>query len=1009
MARLTRILLGDKGIALLVVAGVFIVFALTAAPVSIYKPSDQLLKEYLNSPPWNLAVYPPDHPVGASSYGSFIHTTEPVSTERLVRDLNSNLQEALTSSSLRESKLYIASTAGVFRIPAGGRLPQPVIIVVFYYKSPLINGTYLYTAYSGTMNSKGILGYAGLRDAGTIDFSKEKYRVFSDLTSEYCVVGGLGEVVSILQNPGKPMETKGEFSGHIGEEGGMQELQSSCTSNPFTVLVYTDNPSMLENIAGHLDRAWIGLEAYDPGSWGATRYVLLVKYDFSSIKLNPVSPNSVKNTLSSIASRYNAHVSPGVWSAILDYSSIVQSFQMATAVVFLIFVLGVFIVVPATSSAMTTGIRRVLYLLRIRGLKHKVLRRSLLYASLIAVGAGLILGYLAVTGLIYLWIPGYFSLAVDSVILDKFTFISVIVSGLIAGLLYWRSFTRSLRLEKLEYSPAGEPRERGARLAWLLLALSLYHIARGFLGWSAIRELQYSSGYSMLVLVVLVILGIIELLTTVFTPVMLSYSISVLVMKYLDILVSAVSASRRFLGELVNIASGVGRLITPALVGLSTILVFSLTILHPALSLAPMVNSAALHAAEYDLGADYVVVKSLALNWNTSLAGIAKNATEECPTCGFLVVLNYRPLPFTDILLSRRGEAGFNTLYPQTFIVAVNPSVLKSIAYGVDRANTASGRTLGDILDDLSVNMTSILVTPAQSQYSFHRAVKELSSSGGVISTDLCVQSDINLSSRACREIRITDVTRGMPGQGLLDTGSSLLTGPWMLGFIDQWTSKQGPVNLSNLPFSIPNIEGGSGVYLIVLSDKPVKQELPGATILSASIENITGSKDYRLWKESAMVGLGAPSLEATGLILVGLLLLLTGLLAYVSMRNVDRIYRLLRLRGINRRMTLMTLFLPWLSIILVISLIGILSGLGITMIYRMSMQPGGEYMGSMGGLSRSISGVKISLGDGYIDWTSTLTPIPLEALLILVVSIIPLAYFARIVRGSPVQSMREV
>ncbi len=1009
MARLTRILLGDKGIALLVVAGLFIVFALTAAPVSIYKPSDQLLKEYLDSPPWNLAVYPQDHPVGASSYGSFIHTTEPVSTERLVKNLNSNLQEALSSNSLRESKLYIASTAGIFRIPAGGRLPQPVIIVVFYYKSPLINGTYLYTAYSKTVNSTGILGYAGLRNTRTIDLSKQNFRVFSDLTSEYCIVGGLGEVVGILQNPGKPMESKGEFSGLISEEGGMQELQYTCTSNPFTILVYTDNPGILENISEHLDRAWIGLEAYDPGSWGATRYVLLVKYDFSSIKLNPVSPNTIKNTLSSIASRYNAHVSPGVWSAILDYSSIVQSFQMATAVVFLIFVLGVFIVVPATSSAMTTGIRRVLYLLRIRGLKHKVLRRSLLYASLIAVGAGLILGYIAVTGLIYLWIPGYFNLAVDSVILDKFTFISVIVSGLIAGLLYWRSFTRSLRLEKLEYSPIGEPRERGARLAWLLLALSLYHIARGFLGWSAIRELQYSSGYSMLILVVLVILGIIELLTTVFTPVMLSYSISVLVMKYLDILVSAVSASRRFLGELVNIASGVGRLITPALVGLSTILVFSLTILHPALSLAPMVNSAALHAAEYDSGADYVIVKSLVLGWNTSLTSILRNATEECPTCGFLVVLNNRPLPFTDIQLSHRGEASYNTLYPQTFIVAVNPSVIRGIAYGVDRANTGSGRTFGEILDGLSDNTTSVLVTPVQSQYSFHRAVKELSSSGGVISTNLCLQSEINLSSRVCMNIRITDVTRGMPGQGLLDTGTALLTGPWMLGFIDQWIIRQGAVNLSNIPFSIPNIGGGSGVYLIVLSDKPVKQRLPGATVISASLENITGSKDYRLWKESAMVGLGAPSLEATGLILVGLLLLLTGLLAYVSMKNVDRIYRLLRLRGINRRMTLMTLFLPWLSIILVISLIGILSGLGITMIYRMSMQPGGEFMGSLGGLGRSISGVKISLGDGYIDWTSTLVPIPLEVLLILVVSVIPLAYFARIVRGSPVQSMREV
>jgi hypothetical protein len=1009
MAGLTRVLLGDKGIALLIVAGIFIVFALTAAPVSIYKPSDQLLKKYLNTPQWNLAVYPPDHSVGVSSYGYFIHAAEPEDPGKLVRELNSNLEKALSSKSLEESNLYIASAAGVLRIPASKGFPQPVIIVVFYYKSPIINGTYLYSHYVGRPGSVHTFGSAGLGAQWIADLSQRKYRVFNDLTSEYCAVGGLRSIVGILETSAKPEGSMEKASGVLGREGGLEALESNCASSPFTILFYTDNSTALENLVKQLDHIISGLEAYSPGSWGAARYVLLVKYDFSKVKLNPVSPNSVKNTVGSIASKYNAHVYPGVWNSILDYSNIVNSFQVATAVVFLIFVLGVFIVIPATSKAMTTGIRHILYLLRIRGLRHKVLRRSLLYASLIAVGAGLLMGYLGVTGIIYLWIPGYFELAVNSVILDKFTFTTVVISGVIAGLLYWRSFTRSLKLEKLEASHTGEHVERGARLAWILLALSLYHIARGFLGWSAIRELEYSSGFSMLIFVILVVLGIIELLTTLFTPVMLSYSISVLVMKYLDILVSAVSASRRFLGELANIASGVGRLVTPALVGLSTILVFSLTILHPALSLTPMVESAAFHAAEYDTGAPYVIVKSLPSSWNTSLTSIVENAARECPSCGFLIVAKTRPLPFTYIQLSSNSGRDYDISYTQTFIIAVNPSTIRNVAYGMNRANTGTGREFGEVLKDIYDNKTSILITPSQSKYSFNKAVERLSASGGAISSDICIRSEVNLSNSLCRKIRITDVSMGMPGQGLLDTGTSLLTGPWMLDFIDQWVKTRRLVNFSNTPFTVPEIGGGSGLYLVVLSDKPIKQVFPGPTLLSTSLRNITSSSEYKLWRDSVLVGLGAPSLEATGLILVGLLLLLTGLLAYVSMKNVDRIYRLLRLRGINRRMTLMTLFLPWLSIILVISLIGVFSGLGITMIYRMSMQPGGEFIGSIGGLSRSIEGVRIGIGDGYIDWASTLKPVPLEALLILIVSLIPLAYFAKIVRGSPVQSMREV
>ncbi|MEB3755481.1 MAG: hypothetical protein GSR79_01275, partial [Desulfurococcales archaeon] len=730
----------------------------------------------------------------------------------------------------------------------------------------------------------------------------------------------------------------------------------------------------------------------------------------------PVSPNKIKEQITYIAKTLNAHASSQLWNSITNYGFIIQSFQLTTTVIFIVFILGIFIVIPSTSNAMTSGLRRILYLLRTRGVKHKVLKRNLLYASIITIIIGLIAGYIGVLAIIYTWIPEFSSLAVNSVILDKITLTAIIGSSLIATLLYWRSFTRNLKLEKITEEPS-KTKERGAKLAWILLGLSLYHIGRGFLGWSALQELQYTSGGSILLTIILIILGVLEYVTTIFTPVMISYSISVLVMKYLDILILAISGSRRILGEMVSIASGVGRLVTPSLVGLSTILVFSLAVIHPALSLSSMVNSSANNAAEFDIGAPYTYVVPISLTNGEGLNKIVQNFTHKCPDCGLLLLISSGSIPFTYMDTGRIVSERLNIPYAWNIIIAVNPSTITKIDYHGDYRVTATGKTINQDFISLESGKKSFIVLQNSMTYDFYMSKKALKREGGSITSSICLKYAFNKNIQKCVSHSINDITLGIPGKGVLPSYSTyLVTGPWMIELIDNWLDQLN--NSTNMTIhgnpTIPATNFNSGVghimtSLIILSEHPLSNSIVKMSIEKTSITNITNSTTFKLWKRSIGVGLGAPSFKTTGAILIGLLLLLTMLLSYVSVRDVDRIYRLLRLRGINKRMTLTTLLIPWLAIILVIGSVGIFSGIGVSLIYRMSLQPGAAFMGTMGDMYQSIAGVRITISDGYVDSTSVLTPIPWEILLMALLLVIPLLYFYKITKGSPIQSMREV
>jgi hypothetical protein len=331
----------------------------------------------------------------------------------------------------------------------------------------------------------------------------------------------------------------------------------------------------------------------------------------------------------------------------------------------------------------------------------------------------------------------------------------------------------------------------------------------------------------------------------------------------------------------------------------------------------------------------------------------------------------------------------------------VNPRTLSNILYQTNRAQSANGNSISKDLSLLDKGNNSIIALTAYQTYTFRTAKEVFKGSGQPIRSNLCVGG---VGGTVCANYNVTDVWLGMPGRGILSDRLYLITGPWFVKMMDHWLEESGSHTRSS---PVPTMFNG---YIILFSKHKLEdKQLLNQTTFSISIYNITGSKQYNLWKKSLLVGVGSSSLKVTGINLVGLLLLLTGLLSYVSMKDVDKIYRLLRLRGINRRMTLTTLFIPWLSITIVIGIIGILSGIGISMIYRMSLSTRDEILGSIAGLSRDINGVIIRAGDGYIDWTTIFSPLPWEVLLIFVVILIPILYFYRVTRGSPIQTMREV
>ncbi len=1000
MASITKLVIGDKGVSLLVIVGLFIVLSLTLAPLSVYKPSDRLLKEYLESAPWNIAVLPPDfHGIGPGGSGGFILTPPKASTNPFY-DLSQNAEEMILHIEQLAGKNVSLYCSG-FIVPVelhGGEGNYTINLVV--YRSPLVNDTLVYSLNRGLILKLENTLEGEKLHVHPLKLGSNTSGCLRDLYKEYAYTLNYNELVRVIElskqqisHTETVMHEESYYSGTV--EKGLQEMSGDAA---LFVPV-----SLLDKVVRQLEQR----DASFYMSWegGVPRYVILVKYDFSKIRFNPASPRSIEDTVKGIAASLHGYLPRNIVLLIYKYSDVLEAFRISTVVVFLVFVMGLFVVIPATAGAMTGGLKRILYLLRLRGVRYRVLKRSLLKATFIAVTVGLVAGLAGVAMVVALWMPEFRDMAFHDIFEDYFTVGAIIVSGTVAGILYWRRFVKHVGIEKLGWEWGGEAKTR-SRVAWILLVLSLYHIARGYIGWSAIATLSSApSNISMLVMIILILLSIIEFLTTIFTPVMLAYSISVIIMNNIDYLVRIVSSSKRILGDIAVVASGIGKLVTPSLVGLSTILVFSLAVLYPSLSTGFMASNAAENAAHVDIGAPYVFLGYYNGHVsNHTLRDLATNITSQCRgECG--VLFHVRGGNGGPVTLTTAEDT--DVFVGNDIVIIADPDSYYRSTYHPGETRVIGG-SYSDAVKSLEKPGNAVLVSSWDS-YTWGKARKAYNEKGYIAKGKAYVRIQV-ISPNGVpayvigseKEYTVSYMVQVVPGKGLGSMGTPLLlVGPWMIELVDEGISKYASIlNSTTTPVQ---------VEVAVMSREPFNITVTGLTGSYIVTDNVTSSEGYALWEKSVKLGLGTPSLEFTGIMLVSLLIILTALLSYVSVKDVDRVYRLLRLRGINRRMTFMTLFTPWASITLVVGLIGILSGLGIDLIYKMTMLYPNSGFASLAGFQYNGGQYVITLVDGYVDKASVLAALPYTLILIVAVLVIPFVYFYKVTRGTPAQSMREV
>ncbi len=663
------------------------------------------------------------------------------------------------------------------------------------------------------------------------------------------------------------------------------------------------------------------------------------------------------------------------------------------------FAAGLLVVLPTLSRVSVGGEARVVALLRTRGADLRPLRIRMLAVLLTAAAAGGLVGYAAGLAGAQAYMPRVAFEALVGIAVDKYALAGLAVTAAIVALATWRPWSTMLSgmspLESLRDPSTLITRPPSpSRAAWAAAALALYNIGRSAVGWSAIREIQVGD-YTGFAAAVIGFLAFLELFTAPLTPVLAAYAAASILPRYSERLIAGVYSrlARGGRGELP--ARGTARYSLPLLAGVIAVTVFAFALVSTAGAIVGSFEGALERGVELSVGSDYTYY--YVVPGNRTLAevlSIARGLEEACGSCAAGVLVK-------DVVAAR-VIAGVAPATPLVEPAPVEPAVTPAVEF-VDGLIVwlAVFPEPGRLAEALADPPKPVRGGPEDLD-SIARALE-----AGAVVVGVRILEDVTLGPwRSVLDAGTLDASlEAQAGAGFTlvidDAEVAGFYSPWPgMGFIDSRALiVAGPAALDVDPELVYIVSPS----VIVHSPTPLDPRIVPEELLAVanySVEEILSSEDAERTLRLIMTLSGASSMAVASLVLFGMVLVASVLVAVASVRLLEPVLASLRLRGARPLDAVKAVMTPWLAAVAVSLAIGVAAGYASGGLYVLF------YSEAFGRLPASLMGLSILLPSNY-----PLSMDPFYAALIAVAAAaataIPAVRLYQLYRGPPARWLR--
>jgi len=279
----------------------------------------------------------------------------------------------------------------------------------------------------------------------------------------------------------------------------------------------------------------------------------------------------------------------------------------------------IWVLASKTPPVVLSITRKIIALIRIRGIGIKRIKYSFLVALLLWSSAGLVIGLFS--GVVYAvllkgkpieYVPRYIGSSID--------IYSVLILLVMVGIALLLSIRKSFRVLK-DIAPREFTRptifaelpllEKGMGIgSWIALTLGIYYIAKTLMDFSPMMILQHSPPRETMVMIILIILAILDPFLLFLGPILFIYGVTKLLISYPDTLGKIIRAIvSPLVGELKNLVSNLIQ-VKPARLSLSIMMIgFAVGFLLMGLLGVGVTNNAFNTIKDVAYGTDYYVYR----------------------------------------------------------------------------------------------------------------------------------------------------------------------------------------------------------------------------------------------------------------------------------------------------------------------------------------------------------------------------------------------------------------
>ena len=637
--------------------------------------------------------------------------------------------------------------------------------------------------------------------------------------------------------------------------------------------------------------------------------VLLI--DISELSyLNPISISSSIDKIIELTddierdlSNYKVVIGNGEVISKLNKITMFESISRVALVMGMIPALIMLIIVSRSIiESAILSMRRYVALAKLRGVNPRKFSLWILYSAILWVIMGIGLAYLCTILISRILIIENWNLLISSIFSDPIIIGGVIALSTIIIVVVMHKYSTTISklppIEAVKTTIAPEEllgKERIGAGTLILLALGLYHVVSGLLGFSASSYLAKYGAELMqnfVVLIVLTILAMIEGFTKPFAPAFYAYSIAKIlsaksdkVLKVLNRVVSALS------GKLEIAVKGLILLKKRRFKSILMLIIFSLSILIGSYLSSTSSYTLLDSATIISIGSDYHALKSF--DNLTSALEVSKHI-DKYDKCTTIIELHGSYTIQQEVEIPR----GI------TLLIIMNINKYLNNTYWTESLGIE--KDFSHIIRNLSKEKSIALIDNKELTPFASRVINSIESSNrlALCISDICVNEAVEVIGKLSF----------IPG--FISKGDVVVvTGPWILNKVSK-----GKYIYTTLHIFCKNSKS---------EDISSDLERMGFSIISK--EKVISSSDYKIF--SCLISMAVAISLPQSLVLIGLSIVLSGFISWSASKEVSKIYLLLRIRGARSRDILRIILLEWgfliiISIALSIAL-GISMGLG--------------------------------------------------------------------------------